>query len=325
MADRLEDVLPETLRTWVTERASGPDGDGDGDDGDGDVGDVLSRAVALYRLVEEHAETTDGEMPTLDDVDDFEDLLEPVDERLGGLDQRVTGLDQRVGTVEDDLDEKITDVRERVVQVKREADGKAPADHDHPDIRERVDRADGTATRAVEGVEALESHVERGFDNYEEILEHLADEAEALDGKLTQLAAVVVDLRRRTAATERTIETMNATADLKTAANRAGETRAACGDCDTRVAIGLLTEPNCPHCGAGFVDVEPSPRFFGSATLLTEGPPALTAGSEPPEGRQDGTGAGGSHAARENGSGDGARVDDAPATVTELFSGTKHE
>jgi predicted nucleic acid-binding Zn-ribbon protein len=319
MADRLEDVLPETLRTWVTERASGSDADGD------DVGDILSRAVTLYRLVEEHAETTDGEMPPLDEVDDLEDLLEPLDERIRGVDQRVTGLDQRVATVEDDLDEKITDLRERVVQVKREADGKAPVDHDHPDLRERVDRTGETATRAAEGVEELESRVAQGFDNYEEVLEHLVDELETVDGKLTKLASAVVDLRRRTAATERTIETMNAVADLKTAASREGETKGKCGDCDTRVSIGLLTEPNCPHCGAGFVDVEPSNRFFGLATLLTEGPPALTAGSEPAEDRQDGVEANGSATTRENGSGNGAGDDDVPITVTELFSGTKHE
>src|SRR6056297_199348 len=44
-----------------------------------------------------------------------------------------------LASVEREFDEKIQDVRERVVQVKREADEKAPADHDHPEVARRAE------------------------------------------------------------------------------------------------------------------------------------------------------------------------------------------
>ncbi|MFW5965560.1 MAG: hypothetical protein ACOCP3_02285, partial [Halodesulfurarchaeum sp.] len=47
-------------------------------------------------------------------------------------------LEDRVNALEAELDEKIQDVRERVIQVKREADGKAPADHEHESLESLI-------------------------------------------------------------------------------------------------------------------------------------------------------------------------------------------
>jgi uncharacterized protein YceH (UPF0502 family) len=292
MAEVPRGTIPDTLRSWVDERAARADAE---------PAEILSRAVTLYRLVEEHAESA-GEMPADDDlgeelerltervatVDDFDALGERLDtlaERAAAVDDlerrvdrladavdteeddegdrladEVATLTERVRGVEDDLDEKITDVRERVIQVKRDADaGQETLD----------DRLDG-----------VESTVDAGFENFETVLSRLVDEVEASDEKLTRLASVVVSLRRRLGTAEYRLTRLDAGADLKTAANRHGETKAKCGDCGGSVSLGLLTEPRCPHCGADFVDIEPSSRPFSSATLTTGQVPALTAGDD---------------------------------------------
>jgi hypothetical protein len=303
MAERQGELLPETLRAWASEQAAAS-----GED----VDDVVSRAVMLYRLVDEHPAPSTGDRSPIDAVDE---RFVTLDGRLTHLDESVATLDGRVATVEDDLDEKITDVRERVVQVKREVDGKAAADHGHADLREHVERTEAAAVEANERAAELEAHVDRGFENHEEIVAHLTDELDEIDRKLTRLASAVVDLRRRTTEAEHGLAGLDAVAELKSTANRVGETTAKCGECTDRVAIGLLTEPNCPHCDARFVDVEPAGRFFGSATLITERAPALTAGARPddPE-REEHDGRGGRSGA------------DPPATaVTELFTETSRE
>lgn len=254
MAGQPEDTLPDELQRWVDERVA------DSDEG---PEDVLSRAVALYRLVDERATAGEGMPP----VDEIEANLEKLTYQLSDLGDRVDGL-------EGDLDEKIIDVRERVIQVKREADAKAPADHDHEEIREDLD--------------SLDERVDRGFDNYEEILSYLTDEAEDLDGKVVRLAQVVITLRRRTERIEQQITQMGAVDELKRSANRQGVRKAKCEECGGSITLGLLTEPACPHCESGFVDVEPTGRLFSSGTLLTGGPPALTAGEDPDDAGRNG-------------------------------------
>jgi prefoldin subunit 5 len=266
MAGESEETLPAELQRWVDEQVAASDED---------PADVLSRAVALYRLVEEHATGAGDEMPPVDDIeselDRLADRLADLEGRLGGVEDDLgeprDDLESRVEAVEDDLEEKITDVRERVIQVKREADAKAPAEHDHGAFHTRLDD--------------VETRVDRGFENYEEILSHLTDEADDLDGKLTRLAQVVVSLRRRTAQVEQQVTRLDAAADLKAAANRQGTTKAKCEACGGSVAIALLTEPACPHCETGFVGVESAGRLFGSGTLVTGRPPALLAGDDP--------------------------------------------
>jgi chaperonin cofactor prefoldin len=279
MAGEPEETLPDELRRWVDEQAAASDDDPQ---------DVLSRAVTLYRLVEDHATSACDEMPP---VDDIETELERLTGQVSALDDRLEavedGFDDRVGTaeedstdrleaLEEDFDEKITDLRERVIQVKREADAKAPADHDHEELRAWVDR--------------LGTRVDGGFENYEEVLTYLTDETEDLDDKVTRLASVVVSLRERTARVERRVTRGDAVADLKESANRHGMRKAKCGACGGSVGVGLLTEPACPHCESGFVGVEPAGRLFGSGTLVTGSAPALMAGDDPEETSRNGHG-----------------------------------
>jgi predicted nucleic acid-binding Zn-ribbon protein len=244
-------AFPAELRAWVERKAAERDAEPEA---------ILARAAAVYRLLDAES---DGSAA-------------PLDELAADVDT----LADRVDAVEDDLDYKIDDVRDRVVQIKRETDAKAPREHGHPDLDDRVNEAVRAAADAESAVADLETRLDRGFENYEEILEYLTDVTDELDENVETLAGAVVDIRaevRRVSAAE---HDRRAVDDLRTAANRHGERTASCADCSATVDLGLLARPNCPHCEAVFVDFEPATGFFGSATLSTGDRPALTDGRD---------------------------------------------
>lgn len=248
MSGEQAETLPEELQSWLDERAAEADVEAD---------ELLTRAVVAYRLVDEE----DG---VLDEAAVPSDATDELDR-----------LDERVDSLQSELDEKIDDVRSRVVQVKREADRKAPADHGHPELEDRVDAAGTAATEAQDQLDQLGDRLDRGFENYEEILTYLRDTTDELDDKLTRLARATVSLRRRTAQMEATVALWRGVDDLKTEANRHGVTSAKCGECGSVVHVGLLGKPRCPHCEQPFTGVEPARGFFGSATLEVGDRPAL--------------------------------------------------
>jgi predicted Zn-ribbon and HTH transcriptional regulator len=248
MQDGEGEELPEELRRWLEREA---------DDRDADRSDLLARAVAAYRLVadgkgdlgERTLAGADG-TPSVPDADaDAESLA---------------ALTDRVAAVEAELAEKITDVRERVVQVKRESDRKAPADHDHPALAADVDR------------------VETGLENYETVLEHLVETADDLERKADRLAGVTRTLRTRVEAVE---HRRNRLTDLTRTAARLNVKRADCGACGESVRLGLLATAACPYCETPLGDLEPGRRLFGTATLVAADPPALDGGGSDDDGR----------------------------------------
>ncbi|WP_049969901.1 coiled-coil domain-containing protein [Haladaptatus cibarius] len=187
-------------------------------------------------------------------------------------------IDGELDTLREEFMSKLADVRERVVQVKRETDRKASADHDHPDLRNEL----ADIQRAAEELDALRERVaenrertDDGFENYESVLEYLTETTDELENRLDVLARALVSVRGQT----RTLATQNATraatAELARTANRNGITSAKCGECGTGVTISLLTEPSCPHCSVTFEDVEPKQGFFGSNRLVVGRPPAI--------------------------------------------------
>jgi septal ring factor EnvC (AmiA/AmiB activator) len=254
MAGEQSEAFPDELRDWV-ERAAAAD--------DADPETILARAVATYRYLDSEA----------DDAVDAE-----------GVSDRIETLADRVAAVEDDLDEKIEDVRSRVVQVKRESDAKAARDHDHPALDDRIEATEAAVADAEATVADLEDRLDRGFENYEEILEYLTDATDDLDRRIGTLSEAVADVRTDLDHVVTAEHGRRAVDDLRTAANRHGQRSAACGDCESTVDVALLSRPRCPHCEATFVDFEPSQGFFGSATLATGDRPALAAGDGPTDG-----------------------------------------
>ncbi|WP_416840882.1 hypothetical protein [Haloferax sp. DFSO52] len=245
-------TLPEDLRAWVDDRAEAQGVDPE---------TVLTRAVSTYRL----AVTDLG--ASLDDIDAVSEKLDTVEGRVDGLEETVS--------------EKIDDVRMRVVQVKRETDEKAAHAHDHPTLREDIDDVTANIETVREQLSAVESRVEGGFDNYEEILTYLDETTTDLDERLDVVAASLADVRSRVTDIEAAHRERKQLSTLLRTANDAGERKATCDNCEETVHLDLLTEPRCPACQSAFEALSPSKGFFGSATLRTGQPLALEAASSP--------------------------------------------
>ncbi|MFB6082511.1 MAG: hypothetical protein ABEJ67_06785 [Halanaeroarchaeum sp.] len=234
---------------------------------------VDERAEALGLTGEEYLERVLASLRAVEDGD-------PLDELAGAAE--VQSLTQRLNELDQDLDRKIEDVRERVLQVKHEVDQKAPADHSHEDLATTVEEAAATADRTATQVEAMaetvtavEERLDAGFENYEEILTYLVDRTDDLADHTETMASAIVALRREVAAAATGVERMERADRLKRRANEEGVATASCGACESEVQVALLTDPECPFCGATFTDVEAKKGFFGSARLAVGSAPAL--------------------------------------------------
>jgi len=181
------------------------------------------------------------------------DATEAAERRLGS----------RVDSVEREFQENLEDVRKRVVQVKQEADAKAPADHDH----EEFDRLVGLGEQVDDlrgEVESLSERLDATLPEQETAIEELEADLETVQERLRTVAWAVRDLREDLesdtglAAVER----------VKRAAAKADVDRARCENCGNGVDIALLTDPNCPHCEATVTDVEEASGFFSKPKLL---------------------------------------------------------
>ncbi|ESS05398.1 MAG: hypothetical protein A07HB70_02441 [uncultured archaeon A07HB70] len=262
--------LPDELREWVESRAA--------EDGV-DPQRVLSRAVIVHREAERLAAA--GERPgavdiadRLDRVDELESEVQSVADRLDRVDElesevqsvadRLDRVDDAVDTLGDETEDLVADVRERVIQVKREADAKAPADHDHADLRERVETAEAAAESAANAAETVEERADS-----------VGETVERLSTRQDTLAGAVVDVRDRVEQLQRDERARAAAEDLRRAANRNGDAAAACAACGETVDLALLTRPRCPHCEEEIVSFESSGLIRG-ATLSTGDRPALT-------------------------------------------------
>lgn len=244
-------------------------------------GELLKRFAAAYRLVEEDAVG----VPDESTVDALDAALEEIQTDLEALDEQVESLDEDVSTLDRDVDAKIQDVRERVIQVKRETDTKADADHVHEDVNEHLGALSATTSDLRETVDELIARLERvdarlsaGFENYEDILEYLTEEIDDISEKNTRLARAIVSMREAVQGVSSRESRRMAADRLREQANKHGIRSATCEDCGANLDIALLTDARCPHCSATFASVEPKRGFFGSPTLETGDRPALEAG-----------------------------------------------
>jgi len=229
----------------------------------------LTRLVAAFRTIEESGEVS---FATESDVESLESELTAVQQDVDALDAETT--------------EDVEDLRERVIQVAEAADGKADADHDHPELANTVEetakaiqRVEGETRSLTKRVDEVQEWAEDGFENYEEVLEYLTEEADELDEKVGTLARVLVDVRRAVQQIAAAEEERAAAGALKHMANEQGVRDADCEECGNTVDVALLTDATCPFCASTFSAVESTRRFgvFQSATLATGERPALEA------------------------------------------------
>ena len=233
-----------------------------------DSGDLAAALDVEGRVEDAMQDELDA---TVDDV-----LSERVDstvrERLPDITDAVESrIEGQLDDVEEEFQEKLTDVRQRVVQLKRELDGKAPADHEAFETVDELDESVSALNREIVEVrdefEAdLASQTERvdeletRFDEFERRL----DDAEE---KLERVAWVVSDLRENQGGRD---AHQKAVDRIKRAAAQEGISSATCQSCGESVEIGLLTDPQCPHCNSTVSDVKPEGGIIRKkASLIT--------------------------------------------------------
>lgn len=282
-------TVPEELAAWLRRRA---------DERGVDVEQYSRQLLAAQRAVDTGA-IEDPEV--VSDLVTQHDLEDRVDERLAdrlddlqdgplgesgdrpddGVEERLNG---RLDEVESEFRELLEDVRSRVIQVKRETDQKAPADHDHDGLDEldaleaRVESLAADAEEHADVIEALREDLDGGFENFEEVLEYLVETTDDLSERADRLARATLQTREQVRELATTVGERERVDQFKRDAALEGVTAADCEECGHSVRVSLLTAPRCPACSAGFVDLEPKQGLFGSATFRCGDRPALSRG-----------------------------------------------
>lgn len=188
-------------------------------------------------------------------------LTEQVTEATNSVQRQ---LSQRIDTVESEFDDKIQDIRQRVIQVKKEADGKAPAEHTHAEL-DRIDSLSTELDELESELTTLREQVETELPSHEERLDGADDRIEQMQDRLQTVAWVLSDLR----SAQESKAGLEAVERIKRAAAKADIERAKCENCGDGVTISLLTDPNCPHCDATVTNIEPAGGWFSKPKLLT--------------------------------------------------------
>jgi uncharacterized membrane-anchored protein YhcB (DUF1043 family) len=231
-----------------------------------DVQGQVQQAVEV-ELEDAVADAVDAQLDAkLDDAmtAEIEETIDDAVER-----QVETALSRQIGTRIDDLEDefmaKIEDVRERVVNVAKKTNRNAPADHDHPDLTDRINGLAADVEAVQDDLEDLRDELAGHADSQAERLDDLGETVWDMQEKLETVAWVVNDLRD---STEMQNKRATSVEKIKQSAAKADVDRAACEACGEGVEIALLTDPECPHCQAAVTHVEPADGFFGNPHLV---------------------------------------------------------
>ena len=276
--------LPADVAAWLDRTA---------DDLGVDRETVVVQLIASYRAAEE---LDDEEVTEALDIDVESQVRDIIAERLPDIADAVgervdageteaveESLTAEIDRVEADFTGEIQTVRERVAQVKQATDGKAEADHTHPEFGELA-----TLSTSVDDLESalasLESRVEDAADDAAAVDDRVAavendvsdretrlsemegaiDRLDEVADRLQTVAWVVSDLREAEQARSGGSEAVDR---LKQTAAELDIDRAVCGNCSEAVDLALLQEPRCPHCEATVSDVQLPGGIFGKPKL----------------------------------------------------------
>lgn len=242
--------LPPGLDEWLIEQAAQLD---------------EPREVIIRQLLASYRTTTE-----LDESASLAELFD-VDDAVEGR------LDDRFDAIEEEFQEKLTDVRERVVQLKREIDTKAPADHEAFDRIDELDEELTALNRELVGVrdeiegdiadqsgriDDVETRVDGIGERFDDIDNRLSD----TEDKLRRVAWVVNDLRDNQGGRD---AHQKAVDRIKRAAAQEGISSASCESCNESIELGLLTDPRCPHCNSTVSDVRLEGGIIRKKATLT--------------------------------------------------------
>lgn len=263
--------LPPELGEWLEEHAAEIDVERDV---------LVARLLETYRTTADQEGTSEADFPAVVDRDRIESIVREVldDRDVAAPDEATEAVAERIDAVEDSFQTKLEDVRSRVVQVKREADAKADADHGHDAfdrldaIEDRLDSltadiADLSADLDSRATQSTVADLTDDVEGHDDSLAAQDDRLEDVEDKLQTVAWAISDLRDAQAQNE--TDTVDR---IKAAAARHDISRAVCESCGEGVEIALLTRAACPHCEAAVTTVEPSSGFFGKPRLVAATP-----------------------------------------------------
>lgn len=263
--------LPPELGEWLEEHAAELDVERDV---------LVARLLETYRMTAEQEGDFEDDLSAVIDRDRVEAVVRAVldDRDQTAPDATTEALTERIDDVEDSFQAKLEDVRSRVVQVKREVDAKADADHDH-DAFDRLDAIEDRLDSLAADIADLSADVDSratqstvadladDVESHDDSLAAQDDRLEDVEEKLQTVAWAISDLRDAQAQNE--TETVDR---IKAAAARHDVNRAVCESCGEGVEIALMTRAACPHCEAAVTTVEPSSGFFGKPRLVAATP-----------------------------------------------------
>ncbi|MFD1569559.1 hypothetical protein [Halorubrum laminariae] len=197
--------------------------------------------------------------------------------------EEVESIRSRLDDIDADVDEKVTDLRERFVTLYRDLEPKALTDHGHEESAERLDSIVADLDDVATEVDSVEVSLDAATADLAAVENRLADVETQVDDlafdeieeKLSRVASAILRVRRRLDTLESERDDRQRLDALLVVANRHGVETAACGDCGETVRLGLLSAPECPHCGRAFTEIEPQTWFFGTSRLVAADPPAL--------------------------------------------------
>jgi septal ring factor EnvC (AmiA/AmiB activator) len=240
--------LPSELDEWLSARAQTLGVDRDV---------VLLQLLSSYRAA---SELDDENVPVAGPQAIEQAVTDRLSETSDAVEQRVG---ERVDAVEQRHEEDIEDVRSRVVQLKRELDGKAPADHDHDQFG-TIDDLQAELSDLQSTVAEMDSELDSTVAEHDVVLDEMDEQLLNLQERLKTVAWVVSDLRDAFESRGG----LEAVEHIKRAAAKADIDRANCESCGQGVDIALLTDPECPHCQATVTNVEAADSWFSSPRLL---------------------------------------------------------
>jgi chromosome segregation ATPase len=230
----------------------------DRDDVEATVRDVL--AERMDDIASAVTDQLDVESRVADAMDDqFTEVSSAAAE------QATDQVETQLADFEDDFMEKVQDVRDRVIQVKKETDRKAPAEHEHPDLEDQINSLSASVEDLREEVGDLRMELEGQLDSHEDRLEEVDENVWDVQEKLRTVAHVVNDLRESEALNNKRATSVD---QIKRSAAEHDLDRARCEACGEGVEIALMTDPECPHCEATVTDVKPGEGFLGKPMLV---------------------------------------------------------
>ncbi len=243
--------LPGEIDSWLTERAQTLGVDREA---------VLLQLLASYRAADE----LDDDAVPVPDSSAVEQLVsDRLAEAADTIQQEVDVVQQEVDGIEQRHEEDISDVRSRVVQLKREIDGKATADHSHEELN-RLDNLEEELSGVQSAVDSIEEEMDSTVAEHDVLIEDIDERLDTLQDRLKTVAWVVSDLRDA----HESQGSIEAVDRIKRAAAKADIDRAKCESCGNGVDIALLSDPECPHCQATVTNVEASSGWFSKPRLL---------------------------------------------------------